>query len=956
MGKTSLTKHWKFILLLFATAVCLIMTTFFPDKLSTKRVIIAELSNVNFDSRSPDSVLSKPKEYLTDQKTEPKSIAIRLEMLALDDNYDNLFQTANDPLAIRLELTHPNTLNLLVGTIEGLKLYKVTDTLALNVWHTIGVIINENKRAEVILDGQTMLSFTDSIAYEISDITVGTGYNKRRGFQGEIKNFHIRYERYQWLFILELIVFLVHYIPVITVWVVAYRLITAVYKPSSNPNNPTASEVLLFPGVATIVIIAGIIAGNILHVSPVWLSFMLIGFAAPLCTYIYTKVFGYRARSSFARLLRIMAVLSFFAAVAFLVYNSFPILIQSKQIFIITCIIGIAVLYTLAFSGHLPVSIRDGKERLFLTLTIAIFSLAVWLALLDLPNWRQFCKSLTDRPVATSIFFFFFTGIIHHYLFKTPNAALPPALSVLSTKLNRPIKFLLVASALLLFFLMSFRHDTLFLGTSEAHWEYFIGPIRNLKSGSWLLWDTPSQYGFLNLLIASLLPFKSSWESFYVFQGALLFIASCMMFRIYLANRSLRSSIFFGFSVTFSSLFFADPDLIGPYLYPSSSVMRFFWCYVLLYFLFQVNARSGTSLKKIVFLGTVLWLSGFLWSSESAIYSSVIFFPAIFTAILQDYHRKLKDPGKSNRLFKYIFLYMSVPILSLILLIGVITAYYWLRLSHIPDFYAFVEHGFAYAGGFGYINLNPSGPIWLLFLLFCGILFIIVKVVLKDPLSRHLVPLVGAAGCLWGISSYFVGRAVANNVTAILPLLGFISIVVLNAAEARGLNPSHVLFKAISVPLFTVILMTSFGNMGFVDKLKTFQTLDDDISQNVRVAEPLLQDLVNKASIRKTDPVVYYGFAAAMPRWKLDDQFVLSENTWMSNPLQLIEDPISEVRRSDFVHRFMSTYTGRGGYFIQAKGEAEDRIANWLSIINKTHKAVRVFENDKWKITYFERR
>ena len=51
----------------------------------------------------------------------------------------------------------------------------------------------------------------------------------------------------------------------------------------------------------------------------------------------------------------------------------------------------------------------------------------------------------------------------------------------------------------------------------------------------------------------------------------------------------------------------------------------------------------------------------------------------------------------------------------------------------------------------------------------------------------------------------------------------------------------------------------------------------------------------------------------------------------------------------------MERYKG-GGYFIQAKGEAEDRVANWLNIIDKTHRPVRVFENDKWKIVYFENR
>src|SRR6185295_14225198 len=168
-------------------------------------VVKGELSNVSFDSHSSDSVLSKKKEFIETQKSEPKNTYISFEVKAIDDFYDNMFQTASDPWAVRLELTHPNTLNLLLGNdVSGLTLYKVTENFTLNVWHTVVLTIDENKKAEVIIDSQKVLFFTDkNINYEISEIVVGAGYNKQRGFQGEIKNFHIGYERYRPSFVLE---------------------------------------------------------------------------------------------------------------------------------------------------------------------------------------------------------------------------------------------------------------------------------------------------------------------------------------------------------------------------------------------------------------------------------------------------------------------------------------------------------------------------------------------------------------------------------------------------------------------------------------------------------------------------------------------------------------------------------------------------------------------------------
>ncbi|HXF28401.1 MAG TPA: hypothetical protein VN457_01005, partial [Chlamydiales bacterium] len=424
----------------------------------------------------------------------------------------------------------------------------------------------------------------------------------------------------------------------------------------SSSDNPPTAQALLITGIAIIIVLAGFNAGLIFQISPIWLSFFLVGLGAPFFSLLYLKYVSLKAPSNLAMLLRIVTSISFFGAIGFLLVSSVDAP-QPKSFLLVPCLLGIAVLCTLAFSGQMPVSLTGGKRSLFYSLVLVTFSLACWVSFLDLPNWHQFNKSLADRPLATSIFFVFFAGVVHRYLFKTPDPPLTPALSVLNAKLNRTVTFILAASALVVFFIMSFRYDTLFLGTSEGHWEYYIGPIRTLKNGSWLLWDTPSQYGFLNILAASFMPFKSAWESFYVLQGALLFVASVMMFKICIGDRSFSGSIFFCFAITLSSIFFADPDLIGPYLYPSSSVMRFFWCYVLLYFLVHSKLYSNSSLKKMILMGTLLWLSGFLWSSESAIYSSVIFFPAIFVAIWQDYHRTL-NPGEKGHLIRHLFLHM----------------------------------------------------------------------------------------------------------------------------------------------------------------------------------------------------------------------------------------------------------------------------------------------------------
>ena len=93
--------------------------------------------------------------------------------------------------------------------------------------------------------------------------------------------------------------------------------------------------------------------------------------------------------------------------------------------------------------------------------------------------------------------------------------------------------------------------------------------------------------------------------------------------------------------------------------------------------------------------------------------------------------------------------FVAIPIASLFAITGLVAFYYRVMLGHFPDFFNFVEYGFAYAGGFGSMKLNPFGSIWILFLLFCAILTIIIRLIMKDPLNRHVVPLVASAGCLW---------------------------------------------------------------------------------------------------------------------------------------------------------------------------------------------------------------
>ena len=719
--------------------------------------------------------------------------------------------------------------------------------------------------------------------------------------------------------------------------------------------NNESMEIIIIPGFAIITVLVAYFASVSLPLHSHWISFLLLGFTAPLFGPLYSKFINSRvSENTYAVFITISTGLAFSLSILLLIYKSVDKLCQfSQQLLILIIGTIIIILHAIVKSEYPEIALKNGhKKRWFLIITTFLFSMAIWCGLYELPNWDQFGKSLTERPITTSIIYFIFLSIVLRSLFNTAPTKLPRIFPLIYSKTSKIMSRFFIAITFVIFLLMSFRFDTLFAGTSELHWEYFVGPIRNIKNGSWLLWDAPSQYGFLNILAAASVPVASSWQSLYVLQGILLFVAAILIFIVFLSKD--KTNVFFAFVITFSSLFFADPDLIGPYLYPSSSVMRFFWCYALLGFFYQTHRNERVSLKAIVMWGTLLWLMGIFWSSESAIYSTVTFYCGLVAAVYQTAYQERENEGKIEPVVTKLAFFLSIPVFVLILLIGFVSIYYLINLGEYPDFINFVEYGFAYAGGFGSVTLNPFGSIWILFLLFCAMLTIIIRLVMKDPLNRHVVPLVASAGCLWAVSSYFIGRAVPNNITAILPILCILTAIVLQSINSLDLDYSHAMFKVISIPLLMLILMTSLGNKDFIDKLRTFETLTGNISQNLRVAYPLLQELITEAGIKKTDPIVFYGYDASMPRWKSNDEIITGEITWLPNPLQLLEEPIKDKRRTVYLRRFMDR-SYRNGYLIQAKGEAEDRLAMWLALIARTHSPVRMYENSKWKITYFDR-
>lgn len=624
-------------------------------------------------------------------------------------------------------------------------------------------------------------------------------------------------------------------------------------------------------------------------------------------------------------------------------------------------LIALSIAFAASCAYQIPSSnpTTNGPKGQFPTWCAAagLACLASWCSLFQLPNWGHFSASCVRHPFPAIIIFtlcliasiFFVSGnpgvsrLYERISFTIPN------------RLKKPLWFCAGITFLFGIILLSFRFDTFFQGSSEMHWEYYTGPIRGIRNGGWLLWDIPSQYGFLNILSAALIPTRTSWQALYLLQGVLLIPAALILFWI-LANGSIKRNALFAAALTLSALFFADPELIGPYLYPSSSVMRFFWCYAILFFLLRFKINEKLPLNTFVACGSVLWVLGSLWSIESFIYCSCTFIPALIFAVVQNQRGRFEQSTGILHVIRKTAAYLSIPTFMLAGALALISGFYALKAGHLPDWRVFLEHAISYAGGFGSVAMAPAGSVWILLLLFCGILTVILRMALNNFQEPYLVPSVGALGCLWGISSYFIGRAVPNNITAILPILTLIIGVLFYSIARSETEGAGILLKIISIPLFTLILTTGLGNVNFPRKISTFSSLSSDITDRVRPADADLQVLLDQAGITHEDSVVFDGGSAAMPRWYANGRLDVGEKTWLPNPVQLLEEPVDPKRRKIYLSRFMARRSAEG-FFIQGKGpnevQTEARAPDWISLINETHNAVHIYENALWKITHY---
>lgn len=309
------------------------------------------------------------------------------------------------------------------------------------------------------------------------------------------------------------------------------------------------------------------------------------------------------------------------------------------------------------------------------------------------------------------------------------------------------------------------------------HWSVYTVPADMVRGGHALLGGTPSQYGFLSILVLAALPTDDRFTALFWLNSTLVWFSGLIVYyalRTWLAHWWWRLC---AGQIAICSVAFICGDaasLCGPLPYPSVGAMRFIWVHLILGFLLWRHRRHPHSSVQqnalTLWIGSGIWLLGVLWSVESAVYVTATWFPAASLLSMRQGVEGLRPWARVRALFAGIVRTVVITGLLLIGTIASIFAFYQLALARSPEWHAYLEYAVAFSDGFGALPIESQGSVWVLLMLHTALLAAIVG--LDIDRKRSATVLVWAAwGALWSVSTYYVVRSHLNNITNLSPIL-----------------------------------------------------------------------------------------------------------------------------------------------------------------------------------------
>lgn len=879
-------KNRALLAVLVIVNVILYSVCYFSLRISANQTIAKTVSGLSFNS-----VTDKPRPISEKLPVFYKTFSAEFEsdFLPSDDNYINIFQTSNDPKTLRIELISPKSLQIVIGYKDdpGLKIYPISEKVRMNAWNHIKLSYSSNKNLYVKLNDEPGASFVDNKHDPaINDLVLGAGFDRQRIFAGLIKNAKFRIIFNETNILFYVLGLLSRYYLILIFFQLLFFYIKSMSGHNMeikehHPYDVFTGFLVAFSVIAIIIIFTGALSSPLTGQMK-WIPFLTLLIPSAAIGINYIKFLNNRYFTVIAGLLSFTLL-----ALGVLNYDSLS-WFGVSSVLIISCSLAVIPLM---------------KYFSFISAGVFIFLYGIN-SVVFMNNYGAQNYIWTVLVTAAAV-----CGII--FSLSGQNRLL---WNIRANKIGFAI-LLIISSVLAL------RSDSLFLGSAEFHWSYYTGVIQTIRSGGELLWSAPSQYGFLNILLPSLMPWTSR-NSFFIFQAVLFFVVTFIIIRtIYKSFK--HTGAFILLSLTCLSLFyFADPSLIGPALFPSSSAVRFFWCYILIYVIlleYQKRTLLNGGIKWIV---TVVYIFGALWSAESMLYTTAIYATYLLACAISISKLKVNSA--------FIFLFKNI---SVIFIAGIVVNIAYMAITgHFPDWDMYFMYAFNYAQGYGELVIKPWGIHWAVILALSSIVFISSRLYSVKKYNEWIVSTVCFVS-LWALTSYYVGRAVTNNLTAILPIIFYIFIVISSVLMDSKFFTYRLLLNAVFLPWIIVGIIGGIGNPQFIERIQKFKYAENINSKSFR-PDRELGSILEALGASKGTRIVYYGEPYNNPVISNKKGGYMDPIAGMPIPMTLLEEPISEVKRGVIIERFMNKLN-EPVYLIHKENENMERFLSWKKFLEQ---------------------
>jgi len=503
----------------------------------------------------------------------------------------------------------------------------------------------------------------------------------------------------------------------------------------------------------------------------------------------------------------------------------------------------------------------------------------------------------------------------------------------------RLVRFIFVCLA----FLLAIRIDGLRAAGSWFHVAYFSGVVESVKAGGVLLWDTPSQYGFLNLLIPSLIPSLEAEQSLLIFQAALLFLIPCAVFITLWDESKSIVGVFLGFCYLLL-MHFMNPALMGPQAFPSSSVMRFGPSVIVLLLVSKLCTRkNGVRINLTsVFVSVAL-----LWSFESLYYSLLTLLGAVVGA-------RSKAPD-AQHVYQNIRKTIWRSLIYTSIFVILYSTYVLFRVGGFPSWSWFWLAATKYAGGFGSLPTDLSGAALV------AMLGIAVAALGAFYASLPIKPVfTSCTFTLMAWFSYYIGRSHSANILALLPgifLAISLPLVYSNWYSGSGSRSGRRLTRAAHTGLCFSVSSVFLGgliiNPSFPSLIANYRPLPltAQFEDGAVFPQDLLLLFESVDSLSRL-PIAYQGNLGILPDPPIElTNTIDKEIIWLPKPLALLEFPFPETIREVVLERRVKRFSPHG-YFVWHKSESVQGHGEMWKEALKRHFSCRVVtSNNNWEIS-----